>query len=72
MTTLTAIILIFMGFVGGALVLSLCSINRVHDLNVENDYLTARNRDMAECVRSLLYYVNRFDKAPQYRLSPLL
>lgn len=24
---------------------------------------------MAECVRSLLYYINRFDKAPQYRLS---
>lgn len=69
MTILTAIILIFMGFVGGALVLSLCSVNRVHDLNAENDYLTARNRDMAECVRSLLYYINRFDKAPQYRLS---
>lgn len=32
MTILTAIILIFMGFVVGALVLSLCSVNRVHDL----------------------------------------
>lgn len=69
MTILTAIILIFIGFFGGALVLSLCSINRVHDINTENDYLTARNKDMAECVRSLLYYINRFDKAPQYRLS---
>lgn len=36
MTILTAIILIFMGFVGGALVLSLCSVNRVHDLAAEN------------------------------------
>lgn len=69
MTILTAIILIFIGFFGGALVLSLCSIKRVHDINTENDYLTARNKDMAECVRSLLYYINRFDKAPQYRLS---
>ncbi len=41
----------------------------MHDLAAENDYLTVRNKDMAECVRSMLYYVNRLDKAPQYRIS---
>lgn len=69
MSYITAIILIFMGFVAGAATISLCSINRAHDLNAENDYLRAKYRDISECVQRALYYINRFDKAPQYRLS---
>lgn len=69
MTAFTAIILIFMGFVGGAATISLCSINRVHDINAENDYLRAKYREISECAQRVLYYLNRFDKAPQYRLS---
>lgn len=69
MSYITAIILIFMGFVAGAATISLCSINRVHDINAENDYLRAKYREMSECAQRILYYINRFDKAPQYRLS---
>lgn len=69
MSYITAIILIFMGFVAGATTISLCSINRVHDINAENDYLRAKYREISECVQRALYYINRFDKAPQYRLS---
>ena len=69
MSYITAVILIFMGFVAGAATISLCSINRAHDLNAENDYLRAKYREMSECAQRLLYYINRFDKAPQNRLS---
>ena len=69
MSYITAIILIFMGFVAGAANISLCSINRAHDLNAENDYLKAKYREISECAQRALYYINRFDKAPQYRLS---
>lgn len=69
MSYITAIILIFMGFVAGAATISLCSINRVHDINAENDYLIAKYREISECAQRALYYINRFDKAPQYRLS---
>lgn len=69
MSYITAIILIFMGFVAGAATISLCSINRVHDINAENDYLRAKYREISECTLRILYYINRFDKAPQYRLS---
>lgn len=69
MSYITAIILIFMGFLAGVATLSLCSINRVHDINAENDYLRAKYREISECAQRALYYINRFDKAPQYRLS---
>lgn len=69
MSYITAVILIFMGFVAGAATISLCSINRMHDINAENDYLRAKYREISECVQRALYYINRFDKAPQYRLS---
>jgi len=69
MSYITAIILIFMGFVAGAATISLCSINRAHDINAENDYLRAKYREISECAQRVLYYINRFDKAPQYRLS---
>lgn len=69
MSYITVIILIFMGFVAGAATISLCSINRVHDINAENDYLRAKYREISECAQRVLYYLNRFDKAPQYRLS---
>ena len=69
MSYITAIILIFTGFVAGAATISLCSINRAHDLNAENDYLRAKYREISECAQRALYYINRFDKAPQYRLS---
>lgn len=65
----TAIILIFMGFVAGAVTISLCSIDRVHGINAESDYLRAKYREISECAQRVLYYINRFDKAPQYRLS---
>lgn len=69
MSYITAIVLIFMGFVAGAAPISLCSINRAHDLNAENDYLRAKYHEISECAQRALYYINRFDKAPQYRLS---
>ena len=69
MSYITAIILIFMGFLAGVATISLCSINRVHDINAENDYLRAKYREISECAQRTLYYINRFDKAPQYRLS---
>lgn len=69
MSYITAIILIFMGFVAGAVTISLCSIDRVHDINAENDYLRAKYREISECTQRALYYINRFDKAPQYKLS---
>lgn len=47
MSYITAIILIFMGFVAGAVTISLCSINRAHDINAENDYLRAKYRFLA-------------------------
>lgn len=69
MSYITAIILIFMGFVAGAATISLCGINRVHDINAENDYLRTKYREISECAQRVLYYINRFDKAPQYKLS---
>lgn len=69
MSYITAIVLIFMGFVAGVATISLCSINRAHDINAENDYLRAKYREISECAQRVLYYINRFDKAPQYRLS---
>lgn len=69
MSYITAIILVFMGFVAGAATISLCSINRAHDINAENDYLRAKYREISECTQRALYYINRFDKAPQYKLS---
>lgn len=69
MSYITAIILIFMGFVAGVATISLCSINRVHDINAENDYLKSKYREISECTQRALYYINRFDKAPQYKLS---
>lgn len=72
MSYITAIVLIFMGFVAWAATISLCSIssiNRAHDINAENDYLRAKYREISECAQRVLYYINRFDKAPQYRLS---
>lgn len=69
MSYITAIILIFMGFVAGAVTISLCIINRAHDINAENDYLRAKYREISECTQRALYYINRFDKAPQYKLS---
>lgn len=69
MSYITAIVLIFMGFVAGAATISLCSINRAHDINAENDYLRAKYREISECTQRALYYINRFDKAPQYKLS---
>lgn len=69
MSYITAIVLIFMCFVAGAATISLCSINRAHDINAENDYLKAKYREISECAQRALYYINRFDKAPQYRLS---
>lgn len=69
MSYITAIVLIFMGFAAGAATISLCSINRVHDINAENDYLRAKYRELSECAQRALYYINRFDKAPQYKLS---
>lgn len=69
MSYITAIVFIFMGFVAGVATISLCSINRAHDINAENDYLRAKYREISECVQRVLYYLNRFDKAPQYRLS---
>lgn len=69
MSYITAIILIFMGFVAGAVTISLCSIDRVHDINAESDYLKSKYREISECTQRALYYINRFDKAPQYKLS---
>lgn len=47
MSYITAIILIFMGFVAGAVTISLCSIDRVHDINAENGYLKAKYREIS-------------------------
>lgn len=69
MSYITAIILIFMGFVAGAVTISLCIIDRVHDINAESDYLKSKYREISECAQRALYYINRFDKAPQYKLS---
>lgn len=69
MSYITAIVLIFMGFVAGVATISLCSINRAHDINAESAYLKSKYREISECTQRALYYINRFDKAPQYKLS---